>query len=137
MRVTRFVGVLVVLPMMRDPIDGATFKRQCSQQSERVFHGFRAFERTVREQAMIAHADSQSSEEGVQEDADADCRPGCMPENADDSQMHGNQEAHFDRLELVANGNGWSGRERHTDLSHEITSNARPGIGPSRRCSME
>jgi hypothetical protein len=58
------------------------------------------------EQAMIAHADSQPSEKGVQENADANCSPRSMPENADDPQMHGKEEAHFDRLELVANGNG-------------------------------
>ena len=79
---------------------------------------------------MIPDANSQPSEKGVQKDADANRRPCCVPENADDSQMHGKKEAHFDRLELVANGNGWSGRERHTDLSHEITSNARLGIWP-------
>jgi hypothetical protein len=106
MRVTRFVGVLMVLPMMRNPINGATFKSKCSQQSQGVFHGFGAFERTVSEQAMIAHANSQPSEKGVQENADADCRPCCVPENADDPQMHGKEEAHFDRLELVANRNG-------------------------------
>ena len=93
MRVTRFVGVLMVLPMVRNPVNGAAFQGQCSQKGEGVFHGFRALERPVSEQAVVANADSQPSEKRVQEDADADCRPSGLPENGDDAQVHGNNES--------------------------------------------
>ena len=89
---------------------------------------FGALERPVSEQAVVANADSQPSEKRVQQDTDAHCRPGGLPENGDDAQVHGNEESGFDGLELVANGNGRRGRQRHTDLSHEVTSIARPGI---------
>ena len=76
---------------------------------------------------MIAHADPQPSEEGVQQDADADRRPCRMPEDGDDSQMHGNEKADFNGLELVANGDGRRGRQRHTNLSHEDYLKCLPG----------
>ena len=128
MRVTRFVGVLVVLPMVRNPINGAAFQGQCSQQGEGVFHGLGALERPVSEQAVVAHADSQPSENRVQQDAEAHCRPSGLPENGDDAQVHRNDESGFDGLELVANGNGRRGRQRHTKLSHVVSSIARQGI---------
>lgn len=79
---------------------------------------------------MISNADSQSTEKKVQEDADANSQPCGVPEYSDDAQVHCRKEADFDGLELVTNRNGWSGRERHTYLSHEDTSNARPDIRP-------
>ena len=49
MRVTRLVGVLVVLPMVRNPVNGAAFQGQCAQKGDDVFQRFRALERPVSE----------------------------------------------------------------------------------------
>src|SRR5690242_18856651 len=82
------------------------------------------------QQAMIPNADAKTTEECVQKYADADGCPGGLPKGSDNSEVHGEQEANFDGFELVADGSDRSGRQRHTDLSHEVTSNAGPGVWP-------
>jgi hypothetical protein len=94
----------MMLPMMRHPINRAAFQSQRPQQGEDVFQSFGALKRPVGEQAVVTHADSQSSKKRVHQDAEADCRPGGLPENGDDAQVHRHDESGFDGFKLVAEG---------------------------------
>jgi hypothetical protein len=85
MRVARFIGVLVVLPMVRNPVYGAALKCQGAHKGESIFQRFGTLERPVREQAVVTHADAQPSEKRMQEDAEAYSRPGGLPEYGDDA----------------------------------------------------
>src|SRR5579863_7959304 len=76
------------------------------------------------QQAVIANADSQPSKDRMQQDADTNRRPGGLPENRNDPQVHGKDETSLNGSELVANGDVRSGRQGHTDLRHAVSSNA-------------
>ena len=52
-RVPVRIRALVLLPMTRDPVDGASFQGESSQKGQRVFHGRAALERPMRERALL------------------------------------------------------------------------------------
>jgi len=65
MWVAGLVGILVVLPMMRNPINGAAFQGQCSQKGKRIFHGLGTFKRPVSEQSVVPNANAKPSAKGM------------------------------------------------------------------------
>lgn len=58
MRVSRLVSLLMVLAVLGRPINGPIFQAERAEQCQEVIQSFRAFERPMRQQAVIGDADS-------------------------------------------------------------------------------
>src|SRR5580700_753318 len=67
MRVAVLIRVLVMNAVRRDPENRTAFERERSADGQKILHPLRRLVPTVREQAMISHADSQAARNPPQE----------------------------------------------------------------------
>ena len=75
MWVTFLVRVLVMDAMRGYPKNRPALKRESRTDGEKVFHPFRSFVATMREQAVIAHSDAEASGDPPQESRNQECLP--------------------------------------------------------------
>src|SRR5271165_5982487 len=95
MGVAIFVRVLVMNAMRGYPGDGAAFKSERAASGEKILHPFRSFVAAMREQAVVAHADSQAAGNPPHDDANDQRFPGEKEDRAEGAQMQGDHDCGY------------------------------------------
>src|SRR5688572_32238612 len=83
MRVASAIRMSMMNAMCRDPLNRAAFERQRSTGDQEVFDWFRNPVRTVRDQAVIAHADAKHAGNPIKYDRGDKRRPTPEKESRD------------------------------------------------------
>ena len=92
------VGVLMMDAVGGYPEDGAALKSEAAAGGEEVLDPLGGFVATVREQAVIGHADTDVDGEEVHDHEDGQVRPGEEEESGDGADV---EEAHSDGRDPV------------------------------------
>jgi len=107
MRIARLVRILVVLPMLRNPVGRLALEAQAAKQGQRILQGTGAFERPVGEQAVIADANAEPAADGMQQKAYPYGRPTGIPHGNERPCVNDDEENYIGDGELIAIGNCW------------------------------
>ena len=86
-RIAFFIGFLVMNAMRRDPENRSTFQRERSANREKILQQPWHSVRTVRMQAMVAHADAQANRHPIKKCGNKQRLPGEEKERGNRSHM--------------------------------------------------
>src|SRR5579859_3778162 len=101
MRVALFIGKLVMNAMRRDPENWATLERKGPASGQEIFNPRRCLVAAMREQPVIAHADSEAAGHPPKEHRNKQCFPGKKENCRYCAQMECQHEPSCDPIDLV------------------------------------
>src|SRR5579862_5040650 len=92
MRITLYVGILVMYAVCRHPEKRAAFQRQRGAERQEILHPFMGLEAAMREQTVISNADSQASRNPPQYHCSEKSLPCKHEERSDRANMKSDHE---------------------------------------------
>jgi len=104
MWIALFVGVLVMNAVSGDPRDGSAFERERAAKGEEIFHPDGSLVPAVGEQAVVAHADTETAGDAIKNDGYGHARPRQHKERSDGAHVESNHEAGGGPVERLLKG---------------------------------